>query len=352
MPLSDASSYPLWLNVAIFAAAAAIVWMAGTRLTQQVDAIAQHLGLEQAFAGMLLLGGITSLPEVANVATSAYAGNPTLAVNNLLGSASINIVLLAAADALIGREALTAIVAQPAALMQAALCMLVLTLVAVAVSSGDVAVYGVGMWSVALAAASIASFWLSWRYGRRAPWRLAGNDEAEASAAGDPAHGPEHGRLGRRLAKLSLAAAVILAAGYALAQTGDALAGQTGLGSGMVGFLLLGLATSMPEVSTIFAALRMRRAAMALGEVLGTNFINISLILLADLLFTGGPVIDRLGSFEIVSALLGVLLTGVYLVGLLEHRDSVVLRMGYDSFAVLVLFIGGVALLFSLRLGQ
>lgn len=59
--------------------------------------------------------------------------------------------------------------------------------------------------------------------------------------------------------------------------------------------------------------------------------------------------IGELGRFEIVSSLLGVLLTGAYLVGLLEHRNPVVLRMGYDSLAVLLLFAGGVALLFMLR---
>jgi hypothetical protein len=48
---------------------------------------------------MLLLGGITSLPEIATVTTASWTGNAPLADNNLLGSASINIVLLAAADA-------------------------------------------------------------------------------------------------------------------------------------------------------------------------------------------------------------------------------------------------------------
>ena len=117
----------------------------------------------------------------------------------------------------------------------------------------------------------------------------------------------------------------------------------------MVGFLLIGFATSMPEVSTIAAAMRMRRHGMALGEVLGTNFVNLSLILVADAVYAGGPVINALGRFEVVSALLGALLTGLYLVGLLEHRNPVVLRMGYDSLAVLLVFCGGVALLFGLR---
>lgn len=225
----------------MFGAAAAFVWLAGTRLTRYLSRVADLTGLEQAFAGMLLLGGLTSLPEVANVVTSSHAGNPALAVNNLLGSASINLVLLAVADTLFGRKALTAVVAQPSTMMQAALCLLVLTLVAVAVTTGDILFFGVGLWSVAVCAASIAAFWLAARYGGRAPWTLKGASPSSERDVQDP----EEGELRGLALKSAVAAAVILAAGYTLAQTGDALAKQTGLGSGLVGFLLIGFATSI-----------------------------------------------------------------------------------------------------------
>ena len=120
---------------------------------------------------------------------------------------------------------------------------------------------------------------------------------------------------------------------------------QTGFGTGMVGFALIGVATSMPELSTIITAIRRRRYEMAFGQVLGTNFINLSLILLADAVFSGGPVIEELGRFEIVSALLGAALIGFFLVGLLERRDATMLGMGYDSFAVILLFVGGLLVL-------
>lgn len=356
MLLANAAGFAPSVNALIFAGATVVVWLAGTRLTKNLATLADRLGLEQAFAGALLLGTITSLPEIANVLTSASAGHPALAVNNLLGSASINLVLLALADAAIGRDALTAVVAKPATMLLCALCMLVLTLVAIAVSSGDVLVFGVGLWSIGLFIASIAAFRLAAQYAERAPWKLRDAASGDAAAKrGGEANGdakgdaPANGRLGSLLAKVALAGAVIFAAGYALAATGEALAQQTGLGSGLVGFLLIGFATSTPELSTIVAALRLRRAEMALGEVLGSNFVNLSLILLADVMFSGGAVINELGRFEAISALLGVLLTGSYLIGLLERRNPVLLRMGYDSVAVLLLFAGGVALLFVIR---
>lgn len=351
MPFAGAGNYPLWLNVLIFVAAALVIWPAGTRLARYMSELSRITGLGQAFVGMLLMGGVTSLPEVANCLTSAYIGNPTLAVNNLLGSAAINIALLAIADAAIGRDALTSVVARPATLMQAVLCLLLLTVVAVAITVGDVQVVGVGLWSVGLAALSIGSFWLAAGYDERSPWELADAESlAQARREADATSKARASATLRALiVKITIVGLAILAAGYSLAQAGDALAEQTGLGTGLVGFLLIGTSTSLPELSSITAAIRLRKYELAIGEVLGTNFVNISLILLADAVFTGGPVIGELGRFEVVSALLGSGLVALYTVGLLEHRNPVVLRMGYDSLAVLVTFAGGVALLFTLR---
>jgi len=351
MPLVDAASHPLWVNLTIFLVAAVFVWLAGTRLSRYLGRISEITGIEQAIVGMLMLGVLTSLPEIANVATASHFGNPALAANNLLGSAAINLVLLAVADAIFGRDALTSIVAQPATLLQSTLCMLVLAVVAVAITVGDVLLFGVGAWSSAVFLLSLGAFWLSKGYGQRSPWTLHGRKKSPASASSSSSSKKKNDKkeLTGLLIRIGIAAAVILVAGYALSQTGDALAEQTGLGSGLVGFLLIGFATSLPELSSISTSIRTRRHEMAIGEVLGTNFVNVSLLLLADAVYTEGPVINELGPFEAVSALLGTILTGTLLVGLLERRNPVVLRIGYDTLAILILFFGGVTLLFTLR---
>ena len=66
----------------------------------------------------------------------------------------------------------------------------------------------------------------------------------------------------------------------------------------MDGLALIELATSLPELSSITTALRLRRCEITFGQVLGTNFINLSLILLADAVFRGWPVVNELSRFE------------------------------------------------------
>lgn len=345
MPFPGGEDAPLWVNLAIFLFAGIVVWFGGVRLTHALDAIAIKTGLGQAFVGMLLLGGITSLPEIANVISASLSEAPRLAINNLLGSAAINVVLLAAADAAIGRGAITSIVAKPATMMMCALCMMVLCTVAFAITVGDIEVASVGLWPIVIFGLSIAFFGLAASYGKRAPWMVR---EEKGEPDDDKDEAPKSSLRGL-IIQATIAGIVIFIAGFTLSQIGDAIAEQTGLGTGMVGFLLIGISTSMPELSSIMTALKLRRYEMAFGQVMGTNFVNLSLFLLADLVYTGGPVINELGPFEVASALLGLALIGIFLVGLLERRNPKVLRMGYDSLAVLLLFPAGVALLYGLR---
>ena len=62
--LLDFARWSVWISGAVFAASAAVVWVAGTRMVRIVDRLAGRTGMGQGFAGMLLLGGVVSLTEI------------------------------------------------------------------------------------------------------------------------------------------------------------------------------------------------------------------------------------------------------------------------------------------------
>ncbi|WP_188055242.1 MULTISPECIES: sodium:calcium antiporter [unclassified Sphingosinithalassobacter] len=341
MPV-DLASLSLVLLLAIFVGAGVVVWQAGTRMTRLVDTFAERTGLGQAFAGMLLLGGITSLPEVATVGTASATGNPALAVNNLLGSASINILLLAIADLVFGKDALTSRAARPATLMQGTFGMVLLSGVAIACVTGDFEVpyLGTGIGTLVLAFGCIQALRISARFEREHVWEVVNQPENRKGE-----REKDERPTGRVILWLVVAAVSILVAGSVLSLTGDAIAQKTGLGASMVGFALVGLGTSLPELSSIFAALRLRRYEMAIGDIFGTNLFNVQLLLLADLVYRDGPVLANAGTFEVVAAGMATIMTGVFVLGLLERRDKTILRMGHDSAIVLLVFGSGLFLL-------
>lgn len=343
------SQLPLWAVGAIFLCAAIIVWGAGTRLSSHVDAIGKKLQIGPAFAGMLLLGGITSLPELATVTTSSWAGHAPLAVNNLLGSAAVNILLLAVADIVFGRGALTSFVAKPATLMQGVLGMMLLGLVAIIVVSGDYPLFGVGIGSIVVALGALLAIRVAASFEQRKVWQPAEDAEGDDGGCKE-----KEGRETRSLRRMILVTAglglLILLAGAALSRSADAISARTGISSGMIGFVLVSFATSLPELSSIIAAVRERRYELAVGDIFGTNLFNLMLLLLADAVASGGPVLGNAGVFEALGALLALLMTGCFTVGLLERKNRTVWRMGYDAAGALLLFSSG--MLVMARFGE
>jgi cation:H+ antiporter len=124
-------SLPLPANAGIFLAAGACVWLAGTRLAGYADAIASRTGLSQAFLGVVLLGIATSLPEIATTATAAWMGNARLVAGNLFGGVALQVAVLAIADFVAVRGALTYFTPQPVLLFQG-----VMPIVLIAYTSG------------------------------------------------------------------------------------------------------------------------------------------------------------------------------------------------------------------------
>lgn len=346
----DFGALPLAANFTVFLASAAIVWFAGGRLAYFADAIAVRLGMGRALAGFLLLGGVTSLPELATTATATLGGDAALALNNILGSVVTNVLLLAIADAVLGKDALTSVVASPATLLQGALGIILLGVLAAAIAVGDVSFLGLGVWSAILVPLFALAVWLSSRHENRPTWIaydhievfLAGQQGIATPLAAGPAEGGATGQLFVRALGVSL---VVVVAGYTLARSGEALAVETGLGSSMVGFLLVGFATSLPEISSMVGAIRLRRYELAVGDIFGTNLFDLMLVPVADLLFRGGPILNQAGRFEIVAAIAGIVLTAIYIVGLLDRRNRTFLHMGYDSLAAIAVYAIAVAAL-------
>lgn len=344
----DFRAVPLAVNIAMVVIAAVVVWGAGTRIARLVDAIAERTGIGRVFAGFLLLGGVTSLPELASAVTASYSGHALLALSSLLGSVATNVLLLAIADAVLGRDALTSVVAHPATLLQGTLGILLLGIVAAGVTVGDVELFGLGIWSASLVPLFAVAVWMSSRYENRPTWVVA--EGSLPMAPPQPIPPEEAARMSFRslVVDATVTGFVILVAGYLLAETGDAIAYQTGIGESLVGFVLIGLATSLPEISSMVAAVRLHRYELAIGDIFGTNLFDLLLIPVADIAYGREPILSIGGRFEALAALLGIVLTAIYVVGLLDRRNRTILRMGHDSLAAIVVYVVGLFLLQSI----
>jgi cation:H+ antiporter len=81
-----------------FIAAAAVILVAGTYLTDASEVIALETGLGRTFVGSIFLAIATSLPEVVTTSTAARLGKLDMAVGNIFGANMYNMFILGIID--------------------------------------------------------------------------------------------------------------------------------------------------------------------------------------------------------------------------------------------------------------
>ena len=82
----------------VFAISSAVIFVSTYFMTDSADDIAEITGIGGSFIGVLALAFVTSLPEVSTSMAALRQNAPDLAVSNLFGSNTFNVLVLAVAD--------------------------------------------------------------------------------------------------------------------------------------------------------------------------------------------------------------------------------------------------------------
>lgn len=358
------ASYPLWINLLIFLVGGVVIWLAGMKLERYVDQIAQITGLGRAFAGLVLLAGATSLPEIATTVTASTRGNVTLAVNNLMGGVAMQTALLAIADWSLARGKLTYFTPGFTLLLQGVSLMLLLGIAIAGMASGeDFAIGRIGAWPLFILLVYLLLLFNIYRYRGNPRWQAVDLEELkkERDQIGVKPRElntpPADSAVDENIPKMPLAtllllfsvgSALIFLAGWTLTGAAEVLIDKLQLSASFVGAVLVAIATSLPEISTTTAAVRSGNYSMAISNIFGTNMIEVALLFVADLGYREGSLITGGGQQAMFMAALGLVVTGVYLWGLLERENRALLRIGLDSGIVLLLYFGGLVVLYQL----
>jgi cation:H+ antiporter len=348
-------SLPLWLNVIVFLVAGAAIWWSGTRLERHANEIAEQTGMGQAFTGTLLLAAATSLPELATTITAIVVLNDvTLAVNSLLGGVALQTALIGLADGLKRkRGALTSFNPEfPLLIQSVGLVLFICIVIAGITAEGKPVVLDVSAWLILLLLAYVAIMRLTYVHRNRPRWRPAdtasGQEEETDSERGRQSSPNQHRSKARLWMRFGMLSALVLAAGWFATHVAETIAKESGLGSAFVGATLLALATSLPELTTTILAARRRHYSMAISNIFGSNAFDLTLLVLADVLFRDGTILERAEVSAVFVALIGAVMTCVYILGMLERADKTILGMGWDSLIALLVYGAGMAVLYTM----
>jgi cation:H+ antiporter len=147
--------------------------------------------------------------------------------------------------------------------------------------------------------------------------------------------------LSRALIRFTLASLAVLLVAPLFAASAERIALLTGLGSTFVGTWLVGLCTSLPEVVTSAAALRIGAVDLAIGNLFGSNAFNMAIFFAMDLAHPGGSIFSVLDPGHAISALIAVVLMAVGLAAIVLRGEGRVKLLEPGSTLMLLIYLGG-----------
>jgi cation:H+ antiporter len=232
----------------------------GEYLVRGAGALALRFGLSHLVVGIIIVGFGTSVPELVASIQAALSGAPGIAMGNVVGSNTANILLILGVGAII-----YPVIVSGAAIYRDGVTMVATAaLLLFAVWGGQLSTLA-GLLFVLLLAAYLVYLIYS---DRKA------NGEAAADEDDDDLPKPSKS-IWLDIAMVAGGTAAVVAGGKLLVDGAISVAQAFDVSDEVIGLTLVAIGTSLPELATsIMAALR-KHSDIALGNVLGSNVYNI-----------------------------------------------------------------------------
>lgn len=271
-----------------------MLFVGGEGLVRGASSVARHFNLSPMLIGLTIVGFGTSAPELLVSVQAALAGQPGIAIGNVVGSNIANILLI------LGVSAAIAPLFIPARRLWRDLAfMLAATAIFWAMLLGGeiTRLYGAILILGLLAFLTVAF--------------LYGKIDAEEDA-------PVESQL--KAWAFTLGGLVVLVIGARLLVDNAVIIAKTfGVSEAVIGLTIVAVGTSLPELATsVIAALR-RQTEIAVGNVIGSNIFNIFSIIGITALVTPIPVDPRFAVLDMpvaAAVALGLAVAAIVLNGL------------------------------------
>jgi cation:H+ antiporter len=340
---------PLWANFTLFILIAGIVWKTGFKLSVYAEIISDRTNTSKVLMGFVFLAVATQLPEIVTNSTAALQGKSALLLNSMFGGIVMQTAVLFFADISVMQHTLTYYAYNSANQLQGTMLVLALSIALVITKLGDIeVVYHIGLGAISMALLYLLTLFLLSHYEKNSQWKaIQVPEDTKEDIKKTLVSGNESTSTKTLILRSLGLALIILVSGVLLVQFADTIATQSGLGTSFIGASLLALSTSLPELSTAIAAVRLGSANMAISDIFGSNLIMIFLLLPSDTLYQKGLLLNQTDDSAQIALLAGIIVTVIYLLGLQMRSSKKIFGAGLDSWLVLTTYISTLFIFFN-----
>ena len=312
--------FPLFLLIVGFVA----LILGANWLVNGATSIGVKAKLSPLIIGLTIVAFGTSLPEMIVNVFSCIKGSPGLAIGNIIGSNTMNILLILGVSSMIYPIDVSRISIRrdiPAGFIAT---------FAITLMANDFfrSTSGTINWieGIVLLGMGVGYLWLTFKKS---------SDDSEDSET------QQELPWGKTIFQLVLGIIGLYLGGELVSRNAQILALSWGMSESTVGLTVVATATSLPELITSIVAALKKNSSIAIGNVLGSNILNIFMVLGVSSLITPLPFDSKMNQqLMILFAANAIMLTTVFTGKgrMISRFEGSILTLGYVAFMLFSLY--------------
>ena len=279
--------------------AASVVFLSN-KASVYVDLLDKKTSLSGAFIGGVMLSAVTSLPELfTSISATLMLNKPGLCIGNILGSDLFNIAVLGLLILLAYRSFKEVTIAKSHVIVTLAVSLMYLTLFLNMYHVLDFDILTVNVTSIIVVVLYIIGV---------------KNMAAENGVEEQEGENDSNLTVKQIVIRFIIVSIGIIALSISITYVTDIISVKLNLGSGLAGALFLGIATSLPEVSSTIALFKIKNHNIAIGNIIGSNLFNFIILALTDILYVGNGIYDYSDPKAVNLLIMGTIATPLMLI--------------------------------------
>jgi len=310
------------------------VGFAGVKLTVYGDAISDKTGLGGNWIGFLLIGIVTSVPELASgISAVTIADSPNLAVGAIFGACIFNLAIIVILDLLYRRDSIYHSASQ-GHILSAGFGIVMIGFNGLGMNmalNGEALAFGhVGVFSPVILVLYLVAVYTVFSYE---------SHQIKLYTEKEPDAFP-HLSLSAVIVRYIAAALVVIVTGIFLPVVAKQIAMIMHWQESFVGTLLVAFITTVPEMTVAVTAVKIHALDMAIGGIFGNNLMNNAVLAIEDIVYKNGPIFSKISPVHAVSVVTSLIMTGFTIIGLFYRPEQRILKMiGVISWVLLLLLL-------------
>ena len=302
----------IYMIYLIYLALAIAVVLLSIKASVYVDLLDKNTKLSGAFIGGVLLSAVTSLPELlTSLSSTVWLKNPGLSVGNIVGSNLFNMTIIAMLIILWTSNFKKSNISKSHSYTA---WVTLAIYVAVALNMLNIVNFEV----VTISITSIIILVL-YTLGVKT---MSNDDSGTADEFKDETAVTTSLSLKQILIRFILVSIGLVISSILITYVTDIIAARLNLGASLAGALLLGIATSLPELTSCVSLVKIGNFNVSVGNIVGSNLFNFLIIFVSDVLFIGGTVYDFAESQTRNLVIFGIIST-ILMLTVLKIKDKV-----------------------------